>query len=105
MAKQHGVKHAGHRAWSGGTFLDGLGVVFVLEKICKPAQKVSRMDRGAVEVDEAFDEDAEGGDAAGKDEPHQRAAFLDEFHHKLRSFSGSEAGRQWHSCWGRMEKG
>jgi hypothetical protein len=61
--------------------LDGFGEIFGLEEICEAAKEVSGVDGGAVEKDETFGEDPHSGDAGGQNQPHERPAFLKEFHH------------------------
>ena len=61
--------------------LDGLGEIFRFKEICKASEEVSGGDGGAVEKEKTLGEDAHGGDAGGQNQPHERAAFLQEFHH------------------------
>ena len=81
MSQKHGVEDSGHRAGGCRALLDRLGVVFIFDQIRQAPQEVTRLDRCAVEVNDALKKDPEAGDTAGEDEPHEGAALLHKFHH------------------------
>jgi hypothetical protein len=81
MPQKHRVEDSWNRAGGCRALLDRLGVVFIFYEIRQSSQEVARLDRCAVEVNDALQKYPEAGYAAGENKPHEGAAFLHKFHH------------------------
>ena len=63
--------------------MEGLGVFFLFDEAGEALEEFADVDGGAVEVEEAFEEDADGEEAAAEEEVNERASFVDEMDHDL----------------------
>ncbi len=79
--------------WSGGTFRESLGVCLVLDQVAQTKEEVTHIDLGAMKVKEPLQKNSDGDDGAAKQEPHQRTAFSDQIHRKLRIKTGRLRGQ------------
>ena len=81
MANNGGVDDTCDGTRGGGAFVERLGVFFLFDKAGKALEEFADSDGGAVEMEEAFEENADGEKAAPEEEVNERPPFIDEMDH------------------------